>query len=423
MRRMFRATVSAALSTALAVFFGITFASPAQAAQTRDLFKGNSFGSSAFVGKSVVSGPTAFVGLGCQVKAGTHVQNTMQSGQEEEDKTGGSMSTGSVATTADAIRSKSTTKTLTRATTHTVNLLKGRITASRVRSSSATFTDGKHIDTSSAGTILADLVVDGDAFELKPGPNTEVKLPNLGYAVLNEQFENTEAPMPFLIVNGIHVYVTQPNVLGIPVGTQYVVSHAFSALKKSVHGSVGGLAFGHKLFEGQRIQSGPSAVVYMPCAGTGGDPVSNTSLGVTHSPTFEVGNVKSTAIGKVTRKSARSELISSVQSVSLLGGLVTAEEIKSRARASKSGHDVTLSDSGSKFVNLVVNGRPIGSETGPNKQIDLPGIGTLWLHRVIEKGKSIEVRMIELVVKEENPFGLKPGSKLLVAVARAVIRR
>jgi hypothetical protein len=410
------------LSTALAVLFGISVATPvAQAAATRDVFFGDAFGSYAFAGDSVVSGKTARSILACSTEPGTHVVNDTGNSEQEEENTNGSMSTGAVGTTGDAIRNKSVTKTLTKAVTSQVNLMKGRITASRVRVASATFTDGKNIDTSSAGTIFADLVVDGDVFEVKPGPNTEVKLANLGYVVLNEQFENTDAPMPFLIVNGIHVYVTQPNVLGIPVGTEYVISHAFSALKKSVDGTIGGLAFGHKLFEGKKMQSGPSAIIYMSCVGTGGTPVDNTSLGAKKSPTFEIGNVKSTANGKVSSKSARSQLISSVESVSLLKGLVTADVVKAAARATRDGNDSAFTDAGSKFVNLVVNGKAIGNETGPNKTIELPGIGTLWIHRIIQKHNSIEVRMLELVVKQENPFGLKPGSKLMVAVAKAVL--
>jgi hypothetical protein len=107
----------------------------------------------------------------------------------------------------------------------------------------------------------------------------------------------------------------------------------------------------------------------------------------------------------------------------LLGGLITADLIRATDRGSKEGKTRAFTDAGSTFVNLVVAGRPIGKETGRNKAIELPGIGTLWLHRVIRRSSSIEVRMIELEVKEENPFGLKPGSKLQVAVARAVVLR
>lgn len=422
MRRGSRGVTAVALPVTLTLLLAISFAAPTQAGPRRTTFNGDSYGSYAFVGKSVVSGRTAFVGIGCQTKAGTHVENAMQSNQEENESTG-SMSTGSVKTTADAIQNKSTTKTLTTATAHRVNLFKGRITASRVRSVSATLRDGKGMRTSSAGTALTDLVVDGEVFKVEPGPNTRITLSGLGYVVLNEQVGNNDGRTAFLVVNGIHVYVTEQNPLGIPVGSQYIAGHARSALKPSSRAAVGGQAYGHKFFEGRRAQSGPSAIVYMPCRGTGGQTLNNTLSGVSHPNALQLGTVKDTAMGLVGRRTATSHTTSSIQSIDLLNGLVTADLVRASARGSKEGKSRSFTNAGSKFVNLVVAGRPIGKDTGPNTTIQLPGIGTLWLQRVIRTSSSIEVRMIELVVKEDNPFGLAPGSKLQLAVARAVVHR
>jgi hypothetical protein len=417
-----RSLVRTSIAVMLGLFLAVAFASPTGAAQRRTLFSGDGYGSYAFAGKSVVSGKTAFVGVGCGSKAGTHVENSMQSNQEENENTG-SMSTGSVETSADAIQSQSVTKTLTKATAHGVSLFKGRITASRVKAVSTTLKDGKGMRTSPTGTALTDLAVDGDVFKVEPGPNTRITLAGLGYVVLNEQFGANDGRTATLVVNGIHVYVTERNPMGIPVGTQYIVGHARSALKPTGKAAVGGQAYGHKLFERQRAQSGPSAIVYMPCTGTGGQTLTNTLSGVGHPNAFQLGTVKDTAIGRVGKSSATSLMTSSVQSVNLLNGLVTADAVKAVARGSKEGDARTFTNAGSKFVNLVVAGRPIGKETGPNTAIDLPGIGTLWLQRVIRTSNGIEVRMIELQVEEGNRFGLKPGSKLQIAVARAVVFR
>jgi hypothetical protein len=273
--------------------------------------------------------------------------------------------------------------------------------------------------TSAAGTTLTDLVVDGDAFEVQPGPNTQVTLAGVGYVVLNEQSSSTQGPLAFLTINGIHVYVTEQNPLGVPVGTQYIVAHATSALLPGASGVLAGRSFGHTLLEGNRVQSGPSAMMYMPCVGTGGKEMNNTAFGVQQPNVFQLGQLKTTGLGRVTQTSATSLMTSSIESVNLLAGLVTADAIKATARASKKGRSRSFTDPGSTFTNLVVAGRPIEGEIAPNTPIDLPGIGTLWLHRVIRGADSIEVRMIELVVKQDNPFGLTPGSKLQLAVARA----
>ena len=313
------------------------------------------------------------------------------------------------------------TKSLLKATTNDVTMFKGRITASRVKSVSSTFSDGDGMHISPAGTVLTDVIVDGRVFEVSPGPNTTVKLANLGYVVLNEQHGSAQSPMPSLNVNGIHVYVNQPNNLGIPVGSQYIVSHAFSALKTNVPGAVTGQAWGHKLFEGGKAQSGPSAIVYLPCVGTNGKVVENDVASIGQPGVFQAGQVRDTATGKVTHSKAMAETTSSVEGVNLLAGLITADLVKADARAIKVGNDVTLSDAGSKFVNLVVAGKRIGNETGPNKAIRIPGLGILWLHQISKNGNSIIIHMLNLEVTQENPFKLKPGSKLQFAVAQAAI--
>jgi hypothetical protein len=410
----------------LAVMLGLSLAVPstlpAQAASTRNLFYGDGYGSYSFVGQNVMTGRTAYSVMGCQTPAGTHIANTMGDG-EGEDPSGqnGNSSTGSVKTSADAIKTNSVTKSLLKATTNDVSMFKGRITASRVKSVSATFSDANGMHISPAGTMLADLVVDDQVFQVSPGPNTTVTLDGLGYVVMNEQMGSSQGALPSLVVNGIHVYVNQPNGLGIPVGSQYIVSHAFSALKTNVAGTVTGQAWGHKLFEGGKAQSGPSAIVYLPCVGTGGKVVENNVASVGQPGVFQAGQVRDTAVGTVGSKKATSETTSSVEGVNLLAGLITADLVKADARATKVGKTVTLSDAGSKFVNLVVAGKLIGSETGPNKAIPIPGVGILWLHQISRNGRSIQIHMLNLEVTQENPFGLKPGSKLQFAVAQAAI--
>jgi len=71
-------------------------------------------------------------------------------------------------------------------------------------------------------------------------------------------------------------------------------------------------------------------------------------------------------------------------------------------------------------VNLVVNGQPIDGDVAPNTKIRVDGL-TIWLHRVLQNSNSIEVRMIEIVVKRSNPFDLQIGTDVQVAVAEASV--
>jgi len=436
-----RHRILASLLVAAAVAF--LAARPVEAGTTRDLYAAEAYGSYSFVGQTATSGKSAFVVLGCQAKPGTVVQNTAQSSEQSppdapspspaptptpaptttpapDQPDPGTTRTGSVNTSVSAIKNSSITKTLSSALTNGVNMLKGRITASRAKAVSATFKDANGIHTSSAGSTLSDLVVDGDRFEVSPGPNTTVTLPKLGYAVFNEQFSNTSGTLPSMVVNMIHVYVTEQNPMGLQVGTQMIVSRGYSALKPNIAGILGGSAFGSRLFDGSRAQSGPSAVVYMPCLGTNGVEVQNPALDVGQPSVFDVGTMADTAKGTVNSLSANGELVAADQAVNLLYGLITAGLFRADAHASRKGGVLSFSDAGSRFENLVVAGQSIASTVAPNTQIPLPGIGTLWLHRVFRNPNNIDIRMIEVVVQQDNPFGLTPGSKLQLAVAIAV---
>ena len=408
---------------------------PSAAASTRDLYAGDAYGSYSFVGQTATSGKSAFVALGCQAKPGTAVQNSAQSSAQDSPDAPpapdpapspdpqtdpGSTHTGSVTTSVSAIKNSTLSKTLSSAVTNGINMLKGRITASRAKAVSATYKDSTGLHTSSAGSVLSDLVVDGQRFTVAPGPNTTVALPQLGYVVLNEQSSTTTGQLPSMVVNMIHAYVTQPNAMGLPVGSQMIVSRAYSALRTGIAGILGGFAYGSKLFQGKSAQSGPSAAVFMPCLGTNGTPNINQAAGLAQPSVFDLATIKDTAQGTVNSSVASGELVSTVQDISLLNELITADAVTAVAHAVKSGSTFTFNDTGSKFVNLVVAGQPVSSAVAPNTQIALPGIGTLWLHRVIRTPGAIDVRMIEIDVDQANPFGLQPGSVLQVAVAVGV---
>lgn len=410
------------LPFALVLFLALP-AAPAPAAGTRALYAADAYGSYSFVGQTATSGKSALVVLGCQAKPGTVIQNSAQSsdqGTPEGVPADGSTQTGSISTLVSAIKKPSLSKSLSSAVTNGINMLKGRITASRAKAVSATLQDSTGMHTSAAGSSLSDLVVDGKRFAVSPRPNSTVALSQLGHAVLNEQSSRNTGSVRFLVVNMIHVYVTQPNELGLPVGSQLIVSRAYSALKPNIAGVLGGFAYGSKLFQGDSAQSGPSAEVFMPCLGTEGAVLANQAAQVSHPSAFTLGTVYDTAQGTVTSTRASGELASRVQNVNLLNGLIKADSVIADVQALKSGSAVSFSNSGSSLVNLMVAGRPISATVAPNTRIALPGIGTLWLRRVIKTTSSIDVRMIEIEVDQANPFGLTPGSVLQVAVAVAV---
>jgi tRNA A22 N-methylase len=115
------------------------------------------------------------------------------------------------------------------------------------------------------------------------------------------------------------------------------------------------------------------------------------------------------------------EMTSTVQGVTIATDLVTASVVKADAHASKINGTLSLSDT-STFVGLSVSGFPdINDNVAPNTRLVIAGLGTLWLHRIIQTPNSIEVRMIELIVTQPNSFGIAIGTDIQVAVAEASV--
>jgi hypothetical protein len=137
---------------------------------------------------------------------------------------------------------------------------------------------------------------------------------------------------------------------------------------------------------------------------------------------FSARTIDDTARGTVTTTAASGEMTSTVQSAYVLSSLVHATGIKADAHAATNGSTHSLSDAGSHFATLSVSGFPhINAQIAANTQRAIAGVGTLYLHRVLRTGNSIEVRMIELVLTK-SVNGLPIGTDLRVGVAEVAAR-
>ncbi len=281
--------------------------------------------------------------------------------------------------------------------------------------------DAGGFHTSAAGTQFVNLVVAGNLVSASTAPNTRIELAGLGHVIINEQITKTTTRGKSLTVNGIHVVISQANVLNIEVGTDIIVSHAFSTLSgPDISGTLDGFAYGTQANVANLVISGRTAKVSVGCLGTGGTVKTNQILQVQVPGLFSVGEVVDTAQGSVNGTSASAETTSTIQAVNVLADLVTATVVKADAHATKVNGTVTLSDSGSSFVNLSVKGfANINADVAPNTKLTIEGIGTLYLKRVIRTQTDIEVRMIELVINQQNTLGIKIGTVVRVAVAHA----
>lgn len=364
-------------------------------------YSGGAFGTTASVGSIVKSGPSSPVSTGCGTGPGAHITRSTAA-----------VNAAPLFTTGAITDSVTTSSTSSNATSDIVNanLLGSTITASEVKAVSTTAAGTSGNTYSSTGSQLVGLTVGGVPISGVPAPNTTITLPGVGKVVLNQQVQSGHS----LTVNMIHVYVTTAQT-GIPAGTSIIVGHAISGLAPRTTAVLSGGAYAAKVSAGTVLNAGPEWPVAV-CGDTGGMTRTNSSLSLNLPGVLSTGTLTDTVNATGVIGSVSGQSTSTVQNVSLLSGLVSADAVEAAAKVAQNGSAVTTSDQGSSFANLVVNGQSLPANVPANTKINVGNI-TVWLHRVFTRANGIDVHMIEVVVNGANPFGLPLGADIQVARA------
>jgi hypothetical protein len=188
-------------------------------------------------------------------------------------------------------------------------------------------------------------------------------------------------------------------------------------------------AYGTYAFVGSTVVAGKTAPVSV------GGGCGTAAVGVTHSgtvasvtvpPVITTGAINTTAASTTNSATATSD----VHQISLLGGFITASEVKAVSTTSHSGAGFTTSGAGSALVNLVIATSPptvINAVPAPNTTILLAGIGKVVLNEQIVSNSSsssmrgLTVNMIHVYVTVANTIGggagIRVGTQIIVANA------
>jgi hypothetical protein len=351
--------------------------------------------------------------LGCTSAIGVTHSNTVATVNVPK-----ALSTGTVDTTAASKTTNTGVASTSSASTQKVNLLGGLIKATAIRSVSTTGhnTSTGKFSTSAAGTRFVNLIVNGHAISGTPPANEKITLPGIGYVVLNQHKSHIGSTSAGMTVIGIHLVVTTTTTRA-QAGTQVNVSVANSSLSGPVAGVLSGLAFGTSANAANTVIAGKSFPQYMPCLGTSGKTISNTGAAAKIPGVLKTGTITDTANGTVSSAQVSGEMRSTIQQVNLLSGVITATAV--RADVTANGNPPKLGDK-SSFVGLHIAGHPeISDNVQRNTKVNLPGIGTLWLHKQVKTSEGIRVIMIQLVIgSTTNPAGLPLGATIDVGYAR-----
>ncbi|MDQ4076277.1 MAG: hypothetical protein M3220_08520 [Chloroflexota bacterium] len=168
-------------------------------------------------------GELAVVGVGCEGSGGETKSNTIDSVSVDNIL---SIETGTTTAYGDNLSTGAVVRTT--ATAEGVSLLDGLIQADLVKAV-AESSAGAHKPTSSTeGSTFVNLRIAGVTVDANVAPNTRVELPGLGYVVLYERSLLNGSSRTEARVKMIHVFITTENLLGLPVGTEIVVSSALT---------------------------------------------------------------------------------------------------------------------------------------------------------------------------------------------------
>ena len=413
------ALLAAALPAAAA---GAAAAVPSHVTPPSVGYVGHAFGTSVTVASGLLgSGPTANVVTGCTDTPGATRTNTTAGVTVP-----GVLSTGVVDTSLTSNASGATKSEVATSQVAGVSLLGGEIAATAVSDSSTSSVAGSTFSTSGQSTFVG-LTVDGTSEAGSPPANTVIPLPGIGSVTLNEQNATPGSDSTQLVVTSIDIRVLTANSFGLPVGARVIVGRALSGLVTAPSPLVGGSAFGTSLtaLDGA-VVSGRTAFQPLQCQGTDGVTETNSTAGTTIAGVLTDGTVTSTAEGNLVARDSTATTSNTVENVSVLPGtlstLITADALTAQANASKVNGAKAFSDTGSQFVGLKVAGFPLIDDDVPaNTALTIPAVGTLYLHRVIQTGHGIEVRMIELQI---TASGLPEpvGTDLIVGDASAKVQ-
>jgi len=84
-----------------------------------------------------------------------------------------------------------------------------------------------------------------------------------------------------------------------------------------------------------------------------------------------------------------SQSTSELENVSILNGLITADNVTAIATSYRNATGVARGSDGSGFVNLVVGGVAMTTDVTPNTRVDLPGVGYAILNEQVPAGDGV----------------------------------
>ncbi|MHA3703528.1 choice-of-anchor P family protein [Jatrophihabitans sp. YIM 134969] len=411
---------AAAVTTLLtAAAVTVATAAPATAAPTTKspLFGATAAGIAAtLLGGLANSGPTAPVAI--------TTRSTSKSGSTTAASATipGLLNAGEVRTDVSTARNAKNTATIVtgHARTAGVNILGGTLTLSAIDTrSSLTVKPDKVAGT--AQSTFTNLKITGQAvINGTVAPNTTIEVPGVARIVLNASGVAGGIHEGMAVSTGILVTVLSGSAVGSTIAinpttaqTQYV---------SPLYAPLNGLAFSAAVTAESDASAsiGPLGAIGMPTTGTKGTDISANVASSNLAGLGTLGTATSTANGTATNKGSRSTMVNTIAGLNLLGGLITADNVTTRAEVTLSGAGVYTPTSTVDFVNLRIANTPIALNVAPNTTVALPGVGGVVIRGTATTANAAAGAALTIALTTAA-FGLPAGATITIGFAYASV--
>jgi hypothetical protein len=311
-----------------------------------------------------------------------------------------------------------------------ISLLGGMIKADAIDTTATIKADGATTPTTTMTTSLVGLTINGKAQPTTVKPNTGISIPGVLTVGLNAQA--TGASIDGASIQGTGVLVTLlASRNGADAGTKVMINPISQLLEVFSSPDVPGVplmgtayaAFAHASVTGAAdIATSRFAQVSMLPTGTWGDTRSNNLARASVVNLLNLGTLHSEEVGTRTTELSESRERSTIASLSLFNGLITASGIGSTADAKVTKDGVATTTGSLTFVRLTIAGRAIPLDVAPNTTIHVANLGRVTINEQVATARTgfhaFRTEALHIVL-DTRRAGLPVGAEVEVAVASA----
>lgn len=301
-----------------------------------------------------------------------------------------------------------------------VNILNGAIKATAI-TTVATITEINGVLSANVTNTFVGLHIVGVSLPVHIPPNFGVKLGSIAQIGISTGTWVVQGNVARALGAGLQVRLLEP------AGSAETGASIYVTPVDTIVGPQGGIDTGHTNAGdayGTKItanvgslvgfRSDPTDEVKVFVRGTDGHTVTRNAAAVRLGTGLNVGAVQCTGFGTNTVNGAFTRMTAQIASVNLFSGLIRAKAVTAEADASSTG----VVHGSSQLVGLVIAGKAINLNAGPNTTIDVLHLGQVIINQQIHTAHGIIVRALDVVLGTKRN-GLPVGAEIQVAVAAA----